>query len=131
MGQGESNQIDSRFVTPGTTIVTYWDALGRDDVDTVAECFADPSAVVPRPGSVWFLPRTRRLEVRAMRYGAGQTGDLLATYEVRFVAVGSNEELRFVIGSELTRVRGEWRIVGWADDVSLPDFRSNSPPIDI
>lgn len=131
LGHGETQWVDPRFATPATTVTTYWDALGRDDIRTVAECFVDPDAVVPKVGSVWFLPRTRRIDVRALRYGSSDTGDLVVTYEVRFVPMGANEEQRFVIGSELVRVRGEWRIQGWADDPSWPDFRAVTPPIDI
>lgn len=131
LGQGETFQIDERFSTPSATLVTYWDALRREDVDGVAQCFADPSTAEPRPGTVWFLPPSDKIEVRAVRYSPGESGSVVATYEVRFVPRGSTEELSFVTGSELQRANGEWRLIGLADEVDWPEWKPFVQPVDI
>jgi hypothetical protein len=131
LGQGETFKIDERFSTPSATLVTYWESLRSENVDQVAECFADPSTAEPKPGSIWFLPPSDKIEVRAVRYAPGEEGHVVATYEVRFVPRGSTEELSFVTGSELARAHGEWRLVGLADEVDWPEWKPFVRSVDI
>jgi hypothetical protein len=131
LGQGEVCRVDERFTTPSATIVTYWQALRDGNLDEVTDCFADPALAEPRPGMVWFLPPTDELEVHAVRYAPGEDGHVLATYEIRFRPRGSTEELSFITGSELARIRGEWRLVGIADDISWPEWNVPPHPVDI
>lgn len=131
LGQGEICRIDERYATPSATLNTYWEALREENADAAAQCFADPSAAEPRPGTVWFLPPSDRLEVRAVRYAPGEDGHVVATYEVRFQPTGSNGELSFITGSELERVHGEWRLIGLADEVEWPEWKAFPRPVDI
>jgi hypothetical protein len=131
LGQGEVCRIDPRFATPSATLQTYWESLRAENVDQAAECFADPAVAVPRPGSVWFLPPSDRLSVAAVRYVPGEANTVIATYEVRFQPRGSDEELRFVTGSELVRVRGEWRLIGLTDESEWPDWEPRPQAVDM
>ena len=131
LGQGEICRVDPRFSTPSATLVTYWESLRDEDLGQVAECFADPATALPRPGTVWFLPPSDRLAVDAVRYSPGERDHVIATYEVRFRPRGSAEELKFVTGSELQRVHGEWRIIGLADDTQWPEWRPISRAVDM
>lgn len=131
LGQGEICRVDPRFATPSSALKTYWEALRAEDVDLVAECFADPEEAIPRPGTVWFLPPSQKITVDGVRYAPGEDGNVVATYEVRFVPCGSTVEMRFITGSELMRVRGEWRIVGIAEDVVWPEWKPWPRVVDI
>ena len=131
LGQGESFRVDARFSSPGNAIATYWEALRTDDVAVVSECFVSPEQAVPKPGTVWFLPPSRKISVTAVRYAPGEMGKVVATYEVHFQPVGNGEEMRFVTGSELVRVRGEWRIVGPAAQARWPEWKATPLPVDI
>jgi hypothetical protein len=131
LGQGEICRVDPRFSSPGVTLATYWEALRTNDTETVSQCFVDPAQAVPQPGTVWFLPPSRKLSIQAVRYAPGEAGRVVATYEVRFLAVGASHEMRFIAGTELVRVRREWRVVGPAGEVAWPDWRPTRPRVDI
>lgn len=130
LGQGEVYRIDPRFASPSATIHTYWESLRLEDVDQVSQCFADPATAVPRPGTVWFLPPSDRLRIATLRYAPGEDGTVIATYQVRFRPQGTDEEMQFVTGSELIRVRGEWRLIGLADS-EWPDWERTPRAVDM
>jgi hypothetical protein len=123
LGQGERCEVDPRFGTPGATLATYWEALRADDGATVLECFLDPRQAVPFPGMLWFLPPSVSVSVSSIQYSAGDEDALVATYEVRFLPVGAEEEMSAITSSELVRFRGEWRILRAAGEVGLPDWQ--------
>jgi hypothetical protein len=121
LGQGERFRVDNRFSSPTATLLTYWEALGHDDAEAVSECFAEPSRARPLPGMTWVVPPSRQLGLYSFKVEPINQDEVLATYEVRFVARDALDEERLVISSQLMFVNGGWRIVEPLDEVASPD----------
>jgi hypothetical protein len=131
LGQGERYQVDRRFLTPGSTLVTYWDALRRGDADTAWRCLIDVGHDAPFPGMLWFLPETDAFRLESVRSLPVTAGRVMVSYEVRFRPVGESTEQAFPTGNELVRVRGEWRIARGIGQATMPEWRPTSRPVDI
>jgi len=121
LGQGERYRIDTRFSTPTATLLTYWEALCHDDAQGVSECFAEPERAKPLPGMTWVVPPARELGLYAFKVEPIGQDQVLATYEVRFVARDALDQERLVISSQLMFMNGGWRIVEPLDEVAAPD----------
>ena len=55
----------------------------------------------------------------------------MASYELRFVPLGSGGEQVFRTSAELVRVRGEWRIGHPVGEVSMPEWKPIPHTVDI
>jgi len=131
LGAGEPRRADERFRTPSQTLETYWQALRHDDHFTAEDCLIEPSLDLPTPGMLWFLPPTTSLRIANLRSLPVENGRVMATYEVRFVPLGSGSEQVFRTAAELVRVRGEWRIGRPIGEVSLPEWKPIPRTVDI
>lgn len=123
LGQGERCDVDARFSSPSRTLQTYWRALREGDEATAAECFVEGPHDLPFAGQLWFLPPTQTFDLDEFKSLPVESGRLLVSYDVRFLPVGSPTELRFRTGSELVRMRGEWRIARPLGDASMPEWK--------
>lgn len=130
LGQGERFRVDPRFRTPGRALETYWRAIRLNDLQTVSECFTEPDASQPFPGMLWFLPPVDKLRLQSVRVVSAEAGRIVASYEVRFVPVGSAEEQSFQTTTELARVGHEWRIVPPDGRASMPEWKPYPRPVD-
>jgi hypothetical protein len=131
LGQGERFEVDSRFMTPSSTLNTYWESLERGDVEAVAECFDDPYEALPFPGMLWFLPPVDSIELRGMEVVEAERGRMVTAYEVRFQPTGYPEEQAFVTTTELVRVGQEWKIVAPTGEASMPTWKPYPRAVDI
>lgn len=131
LGQGERFEVDARFLTPSTTLHTYWESLERGDVETVAECFEDPGDVLPFPGMLWFLPPVDSIELRGLEVVEAERGRMVTAYEVRFRPTGYPEEQSFVTTTELVRSNHEWRILAPTGEASMPTWKPYPRAVDI
>jgi len=120
LGQGEPAGVDPRFRSPSALIATYWEALWANDDQTLAECFADPSHTAPMPGSLWFLPPSRRLCVYPIQSLAGGREKVQASYEIRFRPDDATQDMHFLASTTLVRVHDGWRIADSQEDHSIP-----------
>ena len=120
LGQGERFQVDPRFRSPDSTLLTYWEALRSNDPVTVAECFADPEQAVPLPGMLWMLPVADALKLNSVRLEAQVDGSTQAIYEVCFRPAGSIEDLHFLTTNALVRIQGEWHLVLTGGELAIP-----------
>lgn len=121
LGQGERFRVDNRFSSPTATLLTYWEALENDDADAVSECFVEPTRARPLPGMTWVVPPSRQFGLYSFKIEPINQDEVLATYEVRFVARDAIDEERLVISSQLMFMNGGWRIVEPLDEVASPD----------
>ena len=131
LGQGERARVDSRFVSPSSTLATYWSALRDDDVEGASECLVDGGDGVPEPGTLWFLPPTSDLTLTSFRTLSVTSSRLLVRYEVRYHPRGSRVDLRFETGNELVREHGEWRIARGIGEASMPEWKPIPRTVDI
>jgi hypothetical protein len=131
LGQGEKCRVDSRFVTPSSTLVTFWEAMRSGDAEGVWECFVEGRHDLPVPGMLWFLPPTERISLAEFRSLPVSAGRVLVTYEVRYLPRGLDEERSFRTGDELVRMRGQWRIVRPIGQVSMPIGEPTPRTVDI
>lgn len=131
LGQGERYRLDPRFRSPSSTLLSYWGALGEGDSGRVLECFDEVRDDQPMPGALWFLPPTDELWLDGFRSLPVTAGRVLVTYEVHYRPSGSGEERMFQTGSELVRVRGEWRIARPIGEASMPEWKPVPGPVDI
>jgi len=131
LGQGEPRKADPRFRSPSITLDTYWQALRHDDDFSAQECLVEPSADLPSPGMLWFLPPTTSLRIANLKSLPVESDRVMATYEVRFVPLGGGGEQTFHTSAELVRVRGEWRIGHPIGQASMPEWRSIPRTVDI
>jgi hypothetical protein len=123
LGQGEPSRIDPRFRSPSALLATYWEALWANDDQTLAECFADPSQATPTPGSLWFLPPSRRLSIYPIRNMSADRGRVQASYEVRFRPEDTGQDMHFLASTTLVRLHDGWRIAGEQEDGVIPPWR--------
>ena len=131
LGQGERYDVDPRFVSPGATLTTYWEALKANDIQTVADCFVDAESALPFPGMLWFLPPVDELDIRSVHLESAERGHLVAVYEVRFRPKGSTETQQFHTSTELRRIRQQWRIVPQSGEAGMPAWRPYPRRVDI
>ncbi len=131
LGQGERCTVDRRLVSPSATIASYWEALRQDDEAAAAECLVAGGRDVPFPGMLWFLPPTADLTIGGFHSLPVTGGRVMVTYEVRYRPLGSSLTQRFETGCELVRQRGEWRIVRWLGEASMPEWRPIPRAVDI
>lgn len=131
LGQGERYRLDPRFRSPSSTLLSYWGALGEGDSERVLECFAQVRDDLPLPGALWFLPPTDELWLDGFRSLPVTSGRVLVTYEVHYRPSGVGEERMFETGSELVRVRGEWRIANPIGEASMPEWKPVPGPVDM
>ena len=131
LGQGERVNFDRRFLTPGSTLQTYWRAIRSNDMETVTECFTEPDASLPFPGMLWFLPPVDSLEIDGVRVVSAESGHIVTAYEVRFLPSGMTVEQSFIATSELRRLGHEWRIVPPSGEAGMPDWTPYPRPVDI
>ena len=131
LGQGERFDVDTRFRSPGSTLETYWRAIRSNDLETVSECFLEPSASLPFPGMLWFLPPVQHLELRSVKIASGTATDLVVIYEVHFTPQGTADDQVFSTSSELRRTDHEWRIVPPRGEAGMPQWKPYPRPIDI
>jgi hypothetical protein len=131
LGQGERFQVDRRFLTPSSTLTTYWDALRRGDADTVWRCLTEVRHDAPFPGMLWFLPETDSFRLDGFQSLPVTAGRVMVSYEVRFRPVGQSVEQSFLTGNELVRMRGEWRIARAIGEAAMPEWRPIPRPVDI
>lgn len=130
LGQGERYRLDPRFRSPSSTLLTYWGALGEGDTESVFECLSEVRDDQPMPGTLWFLPPTDELWLDGFRSLPVTGGRVLVTYEVHYRPTGAGEERMFQTGSELVRVRGEWRIARPIGEASMPEWKPVPGPVD-
>lgn len=130
LGQGERCRLDPRFRSPSTALLSYWGALEQGDEDRVLECYAEVRDDLPMPGALWFLPPTDELWLDGFRSLPVTAGRVMVTYEVHYRPSGSGEERMFQTGSELVRVRGEWRIARPIGEASMPEWKPVPGPVD-
>ena len=123
LGLGERSRVNPHLMSPSETIHRYWEALRAGDEASVAECLVAGTRDLPFPGMLWFLPPTRELWIDDFRSLPVQAGRVLTTYQVHFVANGSDDVESFRTGSELVRNRGEWRIARPLGEASMPEWR--------
>lgn len=121
LGQGERYRLDPRFDTPTATLLTYWEAVQRDDAQGVAECFAEPTRAVPYPGMVWEIPPARTLGLYSVRCERSGQNRVVATYEVRVTARDALDPQRLAISTVLVKLRGAWRIEDALGDMTSLD----------
>ena len=131
LGQGERCQVDQRFISPSSTLETFWTALHEGNAEDVWECFVEGRHDLPVPGMLWFLPPTDRIALAEFRSLPVTSGRVLVSYEVRFVRAGDSVEQSFRTGDELVRIRGEWRIARPIGQVNMPEFRLPPRTVDI
>jgi hypothetical protein len=131
LGQGEVFRLDPRFRSPSTTLLSYWRALRDGDSGGALECFSEMRDDQPMPGALWFLPQTDELWLDGFRSLPVTSGRVLVTYEVHFRPSGSGEERMFHTGSELVRMRGEWRIAKPIGEASMPEWKPVPGPVDM
>ena len=131
LGQGERSRVDSRFRTPSMTLLTYWESLRQGDAAGAFECFVEGRHDLPLPGQLWFLPPTDDLWLEGWRLSSATGGLVQLTYEVHYIPSGLGEERQFRTGNELVRMRGEWRIVRPLGEVSMPEWKPITGPVDI
>jgi hypothetical protein len=122
-GVGERCRVDARLASPGATLRTYWEALRLGDADGAAECLAEEPGDLPFPGMLWFLPEAADLELDGFRSLPVSAGHVLVTYEVRYRPPGETRAQSFQTGSELVRMRGEWRIVRGLGEANMPEWK--------
>jgi hypothetical protein len=130
LGQGERTRVDARFVSPSSTLMSYWEALRVNDADAAAECLSAGEHEVPFPGMLWFLPPTEQLSLEEFRSLPVASGRVMVTYVVRYRPKGEPVEQEFMFGNELLRTRGEWRIVRPLGEASMPEWQPSSGPVD-
>lgn len=123
LGQGQRCDVDPRFGSPASTLLTYWEALRSGDAETAAQCIEDGNYTGPYPGSVWFMPPTRDLHLEDVHSLPVRRGRVMVNYEVHYFAYGVGEELSFHTENHLVQVRGEWRIVPPFGNVSAQEWR--------
>jgi hypothetical protein len=132
LGQGERSRVDPRFRTPSSALLTYWEALREGDADAVQDCFITTGRRdLPMPGALWFMPPTDDLWLTAFRSLPVTGGRVMVRYEVHYRPRGTKDERMFESGSELVRTRGEWRITQPLGEVSMPEWKPESAPVDI
>jgi hypothetical protein len=131
IGQGERTSVDPRFRSPSSTLLTYWESLREGDADATHECFVDERSEQPMPGALWFLPPTDDLWLTAFHSLPVTSKRVMVRYEVHYKPLGSHEERMFTTGSELVRVRGEWRIMQPVGEASMPEWKPEHAPVDI
>lgn len=131
LGQGERYSLDPRFRSPSSTLLSYWGALAGGDCDEVLECQAELRDDLPMPGALWFLPPTDELWLDGFRSLPVTSGRVLVTYEVHYRPTGTGEERMFQTGSELVRLRGEWRIARPIGEASMPEWKPVPGPVDM
>jgi hypothetical protein len=131
LGQGERYRLDPRFKSPSSTLLSYWGALRDGDSGRVLECFSEIRDDLPMPGALWFLPPTDELWLDGFRSLPVTAGRVLVTYEVHYRPSGVGEERMFRTGSELVRVRGEWRIAKPIGEASMPEWKPVPGPVDM
>lgn len=131
LGQGERCRVDPRFRSPSSTLHTYWSALRHDDGDTAFECFVEGRHDLPEPGALWFLPPTDELWLQGFHSLPVTAGRVMVSYEVHYRPKGVFEERMFKTGSELVRLRGEWRIAQPLGNASWPEWKPVPTPVDI
>jgi len=131
LGQGERCRLDPRFRSPSSALLSYWGALEQGDSDRVLECYAEVRDDLPMPGALWFLPPTDELWLDGYRSLPVTSGRVMVTYEVHYRPTGSGEERMFQTGSELVRVRGEWRISKPIGEASMPEWKPVPGPVDM
>jgi len=127
LGAGERFELDYRFESPSTALLTYWEALSVNNSELLAECFAQPHADLPQPGMVWFLPPMQKLGLYSLLWESIDDDHVLVTYEVRYWAQEGVEEESFDTATELVRIDGQWRVVPpqegetvWPDWAPIP-----------
>lgn len=130
VGQGEKFYVDPRFRTPSATLNTYWEALSRQDLSTVNDCYADPGSLQPFPGMLWFLPPVDEIDLTSMRLVGAEAGHLIAMYEVQFRPTGIPDVHSFVTTTELRRVGWEWHVIP-NDEAGLPAWQPYPRAVDI
>ena len=130
LGQGERAQVDPRFMSPSSTLRTYWTALRDGNAAEAWECFVGGRFDLPRPGMLWFLPPSD-LTLAEFRSLPVTRGRILVSYEVRYRPIGSDETLHFRSADELVRLRGEWRITRPIGDATMPQWRPIRRSVDI
>lgn len=131
LGQGERFRLDPRFRSPSSTLLSYWGALSDGDSERVFECQAEMRDDLPLPGALWFMPPTDELWLDGFRSLPVTGGRVLVTYEVHYRPTGAGEERMFQTGSELVRVRGEWRIARPIGEASMPEWKPVPGPVDM
>ena len=131
LGQGERFRLDPRFRTPSATLNTFWESLREGDSDQAYECLVEGRHDLPMPGALWFLPPTEDLWLEGFRSLPVTSGHVMVTYEVHYRPEGLSEERMFKTGSELVRIRGEWRIAEPLGEASMPDWKAVPGPVDI
>jgi hypothetical protein len=55
----------------------------------------------------------------------------MVTYEVHYRPEGTGDERMFKTGSELIRMRGEWRIAQPLGEASMPEWKPVQGPVNI
>ncbi len=130
LGQGERCRVDGRFRSPSATLETYWESLRSGDADQAWECFVEGRHDLPMPGMLWFLPPTEDLWLTGYRSLPVTSGRVMVTYEVHYRPEGTGDERMFKTGSELIRLRGEWRIAQPLGEASMPEWKPVQGPID-
>ncbi len=103
----------------------------RGDSDEVLECQSEVRDDLPLPGALWFLPPIDELWLDGYRSLPVTSGRVLVTYEVHYRPTGTGEERMFHTGSELVRVRGEWRIARPIGEASMPEWKPVPGPVDM
>lgn len=131
LGQGERSRVDPRFMSPSTTLSTYWEALRSGNAETVWECSAEDREDLPLPGMLWFLPPTESLRLDGFRSLPITGGRVMVSYDVRYLPAGVDAERSFRTSDELVRERGEWRIARPLSQASTPDWMPARRPVDI
>ena len=131
LGQGERCRVDPRFRTPSATLATYWESLREGNAYDAWECLVEGRHDLPVPGMLWFLPPTDALWLDAFRSLPVTAGRVMVTYEVHYRPSGATDERSFRSGSELVRMRGEWRIAQPIGEASMPDWKPVPSPVDI
>ncbi|HKQ58463.1 MAG TPA: hypothetical protein VJY35_11400 [Candidatus Eisenbacteria bacterium] len=130
LGQGERSTVDSRFISPSSTLRSYWQALRAGDAEAAWECLAEGRHQPPWPGMLWFLPPTDELTLEGFRSLPVTGGRMLVSYQVRYRATGSGEVRAFRSADELVRTRGEWRIARPIGEVSMPEWQPTPHRVD-
>ena len=131
LGQGERYRLDPRFRSPSATLQTFWESLREGNGDQAFECMIEGRHDLPMPGALWFLPPTEDLWLAGFRSLPVASGRVMVTYEVHYRPRGITEERMFKTGSELVRMRGEWRIAQPLGQASMPDWKPVPGPVDI
>ena len=131
LGQGERSRVDPRFISPSSTLETYWSALRGGDADEAWECLVEGRHQLPRPGMLWFLPPTDELTLTEFRSLPVTGGRILVSYEVRYLPTGEDGMRSFRSADELVRTRGEWRIARPIGEASMPEWQPAARSVDI